>query len=124
MMILGEAGGREYFMDASFPHSLPGLIPTEMYSGSAMALSDSSHTWKEIKPERSRFFLDVHIKGELDASGNLKGRLSAVSKGYPAQRVRMQKATEVPDKEMISTIFFDAIIDNTKSGESMAIKTE
>lgn len=124
MMVLGEADGREYFMDASFPHSLPGLIPTEMYSGSAMALSDSSHTWKEIKPERSRFFLDVHIEGELDASGNLKGRLSAVSTGYPAQRIRMQKATGVPDKEMISSIFFDAYIHTTISDEIVEIQPE
>src|SRR5690625_3147728 len=111
-------------MEASCNHSRPALITTEMYRGRAMALSDSSHTWKEIKPERSRFFLDVHIEGELDASGNLKGRLSAVSAGYPAQRVRRQKATGVPDKEMISSIFFDAYTHTTISDEIVKIQPE
>lgn len=121
MMILGEAEGEEFFMDASFPNSLPGLIPTDMYSGRALVLSDSSHSWKAIEPDKSRFFLDVHINGELTSAGTLRGTLSAMGAGYPSQQVRTQKESGVPDREIISNIFFDAYPNTSITNEVVEV---
>lgn len=121
MIILGEADGTDYFMDASFANSLPGLIPVDMYSGRALVLSDSSHTWKAIEPDKSRFFLDVHIDGELTSEGTLRGTLSAAGAGYPSQQVRTQKASGVPDREIISNIFFDTYTNTAITNEIVEV---
>lgn len=107
MMVVSEINEKTYFMDASFPHSIPNLIPVNLYNGRGMAISDSTHTWLEISPEKSTFKLDITIRGQLLENGDLTGTIQAESFGYPSQQIRQKQATGLPNRDIVMDTFFD-----------------
>ena len=107
MLIVSEIDGEKYFMDASFPHSLPNLIPVESYNEQGMVLSENTHEWMEISPERSVFSLDIFVEARLTHNGSLTGRLEAVTKGYPSQQIRQNIDRALSLREIIAETFLD-----------------
>ena len=88
MLVHSRIDGENRVMDASFPFSEPDLIPIESYNEQGFILREDSFEWIDITPEKSRFDLSINIDAELSATGDLSGRLRAITKGYPAQKIR------------------------------------
>lgn len=107
MLVHSEIDGKEYFMDASFEHGLPDLIPVESYNEQGMILSEEDYAWADIIPGRSVFELDVFIDAELSGNGDLTGRLEASARGYPAQRIRKNMNSGKTEADIASETFFE-----------------
>ncbi|MDX1586584.1 MAG: DUF3857 domain-containing protein [Balneolaceae bacterium] len=108
--------GKSYFMDASFPHSQPNLIPVDTYNETGLLLKPDGYDWREITPAKSLFAIDINVNARLDRQGNLSGNIRAESSGYPAQVVRQRYSNGEPVKEIFRKAVFDgytnANIDN------------
>ncbi|MEX0905694.1 MAG: transglutaminase domain-containing protein [Balneolaceae bacterium] len=107
MLVYSEIGEREYFMDASFAHSLPGLIPVESYNQQGMILSEEDYSWVEITPDRSVFHLDIVLQANLTEAGNLTGKIEAETQGYPSQQVRENLSRGDSANEIIKKTFYE-----------------
>jgi len=111
MLLMSEIEGEQYFMDASFPHSLPNLIPVKLYSERGMVLTDSTHYWQEISPAKSTFSFDIRMDATLENDGSLSGTLTAETLGYPSQQIR-QKLSNGEDARLVTAeTFFDVYPD-------------
>lgn len=108
MLVVSTIGNNKYFMDASFPYSLPNLIPVESYNEQGMILSENDYEWVEISPEKSLFNLEVNIDADLTEQGDLIGRVEAVTAGYPSRRIRQGLDGSMSEEEIIAETFFDA----------------
>lgn len=108
MLVVSTIGNKKYFMDASFPYSLPNLIPVESYNEQGMILSENEYEWIEISPEKSLFNLEVNIDADLTEQGDLIGRVEAVTAGYPSRRIRQGLDGSKSEEEIIAETFFDA----------------
>lgn len=107
MLVHSRIDGKNWAMDASFPFSEPDLIPIESFNEQGFILRDESHEWIEITPEKSRFDLSITIDAELSTGGDLRGTLSAVTKGYPAQRILSEMETGQTEQEVAAATFLD-----------------
>lgn len=99
--------GQSYFMDASFPHSQPNLIPVETYNQTGLLLEQNSYRWVDIKPAKSVFSIQINIDAQLNRDGSLSGTIRADQLGYPAQQIRQNKADGMPVSEIIRNSVFD-----------------
>jgi len=111
MLIVSEIDGETFFMDASFPHSLPNLIPVDSYNEQGMVLTEKAHQWIDITPDRSVFSLDIFVDARLTHNGSLTGRLKAETRGYPSQQIRQNIERGSSLREIISETFFDVYSD-------------
>jgi len=107
MLVMSEIEGERYFMDASFPHSLPNLIPVKLYSERGMVLTDSTHYWQEISPDKSTFSFDIRMDAALQNDGSLTGILTAETFGYPSQQIRQKLSNGVDARTITADTFFD-----------------
>jgi len=107
MLVHSRIDGRNWAMDASFAFSEPDLIPIESYNEQGFILREESYEWIEITPEKSRFELSITIDAELSADGNLRGTLSAVTKGYPAQEILAELENGQTEREVAAATFLD-----------------
>lgn len=107
MLVVSNIEGEEYFMDASFPHSLPNLIPIESFNEQGMILSEKEYSWTDISPEKSVFNLDIDLNASLTEQGNLIGEIMAVTTGYPSRRIREDMAGAKTNREIVAETFFD-----------------
>ncbi|WP_234572817.1 DUF3857 domain-containing protein [Rhodohalobacter sp. 614A] len=124
LLIFSEINGQQYFMDASFPHSMPNLIPIESYNVQGMALTTDDYQWIDISPERSVFDLDIDITASLSSNGTLTGTLNAQTRGYPSQRIRRDMQSGRPVSEIIRETFFDIYTDAVISEGSLEINSQ
>lgn len=99
--------GQTYFMDASFAHSQPNLIPVDTYNETGLLLKEKGYEWKDIKPAKSLFAISIKVEAALDRQGNLSGEMVAKSSGYPAQVVRQKYANGQPVSGIIREAVFD-----------------
>lgn len=99
--------GETYFMDASFPHSQPNLIPVDTYNETGLLLKPKGYEWKDIVPDKSLFAIDIKVDAILDRQGNLSGKIQAESSGYPAQVVRQRYSNGQPVQEIFRKAVFD-----------------
>ena len=107
MLVMSEIDGENYFMDASFPHSLPNLIPVKLYSERGMVLTDSTHYWQEISPDKSTFSFDIRMDAALQNDGRLTGSLTAETFGYPSQQIRQKLSNGEDARSVTADTFFD-----------------
>ena len=106
-LVRSEINGKAYLMDASFPHSQPGLIPVDMYNGRGLVIAENSYKWVELQPDKSNFDIQIDIEGQLEPNGTLKGIVNARQGGYPAQLVRQQQADGKSDADILKRVLFD-----------------
>lgn len=99
--------GQTYFMDASFPHSQPNLIPVDTYNETGLLLKPDGYEWRDIVPDKSLFAIDIRVDASLDRQGNLSGNIHAESSGYPAQVVRQRYSNGEPVQEIFRKAVFD-----------------
>ncbi|MCC5942382.1 MAG: DUF3857 domain-containing protein [Balneolaceae bacterium] len=111
MMVWSEIDGKSYFLDASYPNSVPNLIPVESFNEQGMILTESEYKWVDITPERSIFNLDIEVDAELTQNGTLRGLLRAQTTGYPSQQIRQKLASEIPARDIVAETFFDVYED-------------
>lgn len=106
-LIYSEIEGSTYYMDASFPHSQPNLIPIDTYNETGLLLTPDSYSWKEITPSKSIFDISIYLRGRLDREGNLSGTIQAQSAGYPEQVIRQKRS----NGESVAAIIRQAVLD-------------
>jgi len=94
-------------MDASFPFSEPDLIPIESFNEQGLILREESFEWIELTPEKSRFDLSINIDVELTSGGDLRGTLSALTKGYPAQKIRSALGNGRTERDVAAANFLE-----------------
>lgn len=107
MLVYSKINDREFFMDGSFAHSIPGLIPVESFNQQGMVLSEEDYEWVEITPNRSTFSLDIDLNAELSEEGYVSGNIDALTKGYPSQKIRKDLADGDSENEIIKKTFFE-----------------
>ncbi len=118
MLVVSEdESGGWIFMDASFDHSLPGLIPVESYNEQGLILAERGYEWVEISPERSVFKLDTELNAMLNRAGDLSGTLTAEVRGYPAREMRRDLSRNVPANQVIFDTFFE-VYENAEISDS------
>lgn len=106
-LVRSKIGGQYYFMDASFPHSYPGLVPSDTYGSRGIVFKRNTYEWINIEPAESKFELQVSIDAQLHPDGTLEGKVDATHRGYPAQLVRRQKADGNGNAEILQKTLFD-----------------
>ncbi|MCC5908221.1 MAG: DUF3857 domain-containing protein [Balneolaceae bacterium] len=121
LLVVSEIEGDTYFMDASYPNSVPNLIPVEAYNEQGMALGEDGYEWIDISPERSIFKLDIALDAVLTHNGNLRGTLFAQTRGYPAQQIRQNLERGTPLRDIIRETFFDVYDDIELSGNEIRV---
>jgi hypothetical protein len=99
--------GKTYFMDASFAHSQPNLIPVNTFNEAGLLLKPHSYQWIDIQPDKSAFSLNVTVDAALNRQGDLSGALRVKSAGYPAQKIRKKQAAGVSSSEIIRQAVLD-----------------
>lgn len=124
LLVYSEIEGKQYFMDASFPVSMPNLIPIESYNVQGMGLTKEEYEWIDISPERSVFDLDIDIAASLNSNGTLTGTLTAQTRGYPSQRIRRDLQTGTPQPEIIKETFFDIYTDAVIRESSLEVNSQ
>lgn len=107
LAVRSKIDGQKYMMDASFPHSQPNLIPTEMSSGRGLLMKDDSFSWVPMQAEKSTFDIQVEVDARLRADGTLTGKIVSQQSGYPAQLIRQKKADGVSDVNILKQTIFD-----------------
>ena len=121
LLVVSEIEGDTYFMDASYPNSVPNLIPVEAYNEQGMALGEDGYEWIDISPDRSIFKLDIEMDAVLTHNGNLRGTLFAQTRGYPAQQIRQNLERGTPLRDIIRETFFDVYDDIELSGNEIRV---
>jgi hypothetical protein len=101
----------EILMDASFPHSRPGLIRVESYNEMGLILSRENYQWVELQPEYSKFDIDVELSAELTIDGDLTGTIHVKPVVIPANEIRDDLANQLVPDEIIRESFFDTYSD-------------
>jgi len=118
MLVHSRINGQDFFMDASFRNSEPGLIPIESFNEQGFLLREMSYEWIDIKPEKSIFDLTIFLDLDLTEDGHLSGTLSANTKGYPAQQIRSEMDAGQSSSQIASSMFLDmypeVVIDRTE----------
>lgn len=112
-VVYSEINGKSYFMDASYPHSYPDLLPVASYNETGLILKKDSYIWTEIRPEDSIFAIDIKVNAALDRNGNLSGVISASHFGFPAQLMREKVAGGDDAEEIIRNALFSGYTDIT-----------
>jgi hypothetical protein len=107
LMVQSQIGDQTHLMDAGFPYSQPGLIPTDSYGNRGLVLRRQSYEWLDINPDKSLFDIQVDIDAELQRDGTLVGTVEAVQGGYPAQIARQKIADGVSDADLLRQSLFD-----------------
>jgi hypothetical protein len=107
LAIQSEINGQRYMMDASFPHSYPNLIPTEMSNGRGLLMKADSFSWVPMQAEKSSFDIQVEVDAQLQSNGTLTGKVTAQQDGYPAQLIRQKKADGASDLDILKQTLFD-----------------
>lgn len=102
-----QIGNKTYFMDASFPHSQPNLIPVDTYNETGLLLKPEAYEWVAVEPEKSTFAITIAMDATLNRSGTLTGSLTSVNAGYPAQIIRQQQANGQTSTQIIKKAVFD-----------------
>lgn len=112
MLVVARGEEGEWrFMDASYSHSLPDLIPVESYNEQGMILSENDYRWVEIAPDRSIFDLQIDLNAELSEDGSLFGELKAYTRGYPSRTIRRDLSVGRPYDEIVKELFFESYPD-------------
>lgn len=124
LLVYSEIDGKQYFMDATFPFSLPNLIPIDSYNSQGMALSQENYEWIDISPEQSLFELDIDIDASLSTNGTLSGTLTAQTRGYPSQNIREELNSGTPVSEIIKQTFFEVYSEAEMSEGSLEINPQ
>lgn len=106
-IVYSEIDGRGYFMDASFSHSQPDMIPVETYNETGLLLKPDSYEWREITPVNSVFDISVVVDGELSSDGDLSGRITSTHSGYPARTIRNNSAQGEHPSGILQQLLFD-----------------
>lgn len=117
MLVVSRIDENFYFMDASYPFSLPDLIRVESYNDQGLVVSESGHEWLNIEPGLSRFGLDIRLNASLSGDGHLEGELVAEASGYPAREIRRDLSSGKPFEEIVADTFFD-IYGDVEIGQS------
>lgn len=107
MLVQSQINGKKFFMDASFPHSLPNLIPVKANNEEGMVLRESEFEWVDINPEKSIFKFDIDIDAELRENGDLVGTINATTGGYPSLQIRRELAGAGSQIDIIRETFFE-----------------
>ena len=107
MLVVSNTGGEIWFMDASYSHSMPDLIPVESFNEQGMILSERKYDWVEITPDRSLFYLDIKMDAALTANGDLNGTLLAETRGYPSREIRRDVNRGISENEIVKETFFE-----------------
>jgi len=107
MLVHSRINGKNRVMDASFPFSEPDLIPIESFNEQGLILREESFEWIELTPEKSRFDLSINIDVELTSGGDLRGTLSALTKGYPAQKIRSALGNGRTERDVAAANFLE-----------------
>ena len=113
MMVHSKIDGKSFFLDASYPSSIPNLIPVDSFNEQGMILTENEYNWMEITPERSIFSFDIEVDAELMENGTLRGMLRANTAGYPSQQVRQKLSTGTPAHDILAETFFEIYEDAT-----------
>jgi len=124
MLVISELDGEVYFMDASFPHSLPNLISVEAYNVEGMLITEDNYEWVDISPDLSVFSLDISLDARLSSDGDLSGTISAVTGGYASQQIRRDFSLGTPPDEIIWETFFDVYPDAVLEENQIEIDEE
>lgn len=124
LLVFSEINGEQYFMDASFPFSMPNLIPIESYNVQGMALTKENYRWINISPERSVFDLDIDIAASLNTDGTLTGKITAQTRGYPSQRIRSNLESATPFAEIIKSTFFEIYTEAVVSESNLNVHSQ
>ncbi|TVR15868.1 MAG: hypothetical protein EA391_09215 [Balneolaceae bacterium] len=111
MMVHSNIDGKSYFLDASYPSSIPNLIPVDSFNEQGMILTENEYSWVEIAPERSLFSFDIEVDAKLLENGTLRGVLRANTAGYPSQQIRQKLSTGTPAREILAETFFEIYVD-------------
>lgn len=106
-MVQSRIADETYFMDASFPHSQPGLVPVDVYGSRGLVFKQNSFGWLNINPLESTFEIQVNIDANLRSDGTLSGSINTSQQGYPAQRIRQQMADGTGNAEILKRVLFD-----------------
>ena len=112
-LVYTEIDGQSYFMDASFPHSQPNLIPVDSYNENGLVLKPQSYDWVAVEPDKSMFSIQVDMEATLQRNGTLTGSVISLNEGYPAQLMRQQYA----DGQSITQVILQAVFDGYTNAE-------
>jgi len=107
MLVNSRINEEDYFMDASFPYSEPGLIPVESFNEQGFILRNDSYEWININPDKSLFILTVFVDMALSEEGSLSGTLSASAVGYPAQQLFSRLKSGESTQNVAASMFLD-----------------
>lgn len=107
LLVYSEIDGTHYYMDASFPHSYPNLIPVDTYNETGLLLRRDSYEWIEIKPDKSIFSIRIEVDGSLDSLGTLRGNVNAQYTGYSGRLIREKASGGETVGDIIRGALFD-----------------
>lgn len=113
LLAYSQINGKPYFMDASFSHSYPNMLPVQSYNETGLLLKDKEYEWTEIRPENSIFSIHINLDMELSPEGDLSGNIATKQFGYPARLVREKSAEGVPARDILQEAMFDGYGDIT-----------
>lgn len=111
MLVTTRIDGRDYIMDGSYSHSMPGLIPPESLNQQGMALSGREYEWIDLIPDESIFRMEIRIDADLREDGDLYGKISAVTEGYPSRLISREQSRGVASDDIAWETFFDVYTD-------------
>lgn len=110
-LVHSKIGDETYFLDASFPHSQPNLIPVNTYNETALMLKPASYEWVDVEPEKSAFSIQVEMQARLQRDGTLSGSVVSRNIGYPSQLIRQQRSEGQMPAQIIKQAVFDGYSD-------------
>ncbi|MDR8389745.1 DUF3857 domain-containing protein [Aliifodinibius sp. S!AR15-10] len=111
LLTYSEINGQRYFMDASFAHSYPNLLPVESYNETGLLLQKERYEWIELKPANSVFSISIDMDAELSREGDLSGTISTKQFGYPARLIREKATNGSTVNEIMRDAMFDGYTD-------------
>ncbi len=112
--------GQPYFMDASFAHSQPNLIPVETYNQTGLLLKQDSYRWVDVEPEKSVFAIQINIEAQLQRDGTLTGSIQSAQTGYPVQQIRQKISNGMSTAEIVKNSIFSGYSDVQLSNVSLS----
>jgi hypothetical protein len=107
VLVVSKISGEQFLMDASFPHSYPGLIPVDAFNEQGMVFKKDGYEWMDLTPARSVFNLDIDVSGKLQADGTLSGKLQVKAAGYPAREIARALDQGGRGDDIVRETFFD-----------------